>query len=133
MLFATSMVILFSLAAASPNPELHSPNRELDYRSTYQVGHIGINLGYLTLNGDHVAWFSGLPKSDYTVIGPDSVNPCTRTFDLRKRDVGTTGTYQEFGCGTPDYGINKNGAYYAQCATFSEPDADGVHTEWYCS
>ncbi|KAJ7920324.1 hypothetical protein B0H13DRAFT_2319507 [Mycena leptocephala] len=106
------MVVLFSLAAAS-----------LIQNSTVPTGNLtivplinGINLGYLTLNGDHVAWFSGLPKSDYTVIGPDSVNPCT-----------------QFGCGTPDYGINKNGAYYAQCATFSEPDADGVHTEWHCS
>ncbi|KAJ7468861.1 hypothetical protein B0H11DRAFT_2436575 [Mycena galericulata] len=103
----------------------------------------GVNLGYLTNNGDHVAWFSGLPKSDYTDIGPDNVNPCTRTFDLKQSDGGTTGTYQEFGCGTSDYGINKNGAYYAQCTSFSEPDAD-VPSEvkaasgnrayqWYCA
>ncbi|KAJ7804012.1 hypothetical protein B0H14DRAFT_2612829 [Mycena olivaceomarginata] len=30
----------------------------------------GINLGILNNNGDHVAWFSGHPKSDYTDIGP---------------------------------------------------------------
>ncbi|KAJ7797412.1 hypothetical protein B0H14DRAFT_3493756 [Mycena olivaceomarginata] len=99
------MVVLFSLAAASPIQNSTVPTGNLTI-----VPLIKINLGYLTLNGDHVAWFSGLPKSDYTVIGPDSVNPCTRTFDIRKSDWGTTGTDQEFGCGTPDYGINKNGA-----------------------
>ncbi|KAJ7864943.1 hypothetical protein B0H13DRAFT_2353304 [Mycena leptocephala] len=123
------MVVLFSLAAASPIQNSTVPAGNLTIVPLIN----GINLGYLTVNGDHVAWFSGLPKSDYTVIGPDNVNPCTRTFALRKGDGGTTGTYQEFGCGTPDYWIDKNGAYYAQCTTFSEPDADGIHTEWHCS
>ncbi|KAJ7502082.1 hypothetical protein B0H11DRAFT_1990452 [Mycena galericulata] len=115
MLFATSMVVLFSLAAASPIQNSTVPTGNLTIVPSPLIN--GINLGYLTLNGDH---------SDYTDIGPDSVNPCTLMG-------GTTGTYQEFGCGTSDYGINKNGGYYAQCASFSEPDADGVHTEWHCS
>jgi hypothetical protein len=65
----------------------------------------------------------------------NDVNPCTRTFDLKVDAGGTTGTYQEFGCGGPstDFWIDKNGVFYAQCTPFSEPDADGVHTTWHCS
>ncbi|KAF7368434.1 hypothetical protein MVEN_00166400 [Mycena venus] len=93
----------------------------------------GINLDQFTANGDHVAWFSGHPQSDYTDIGPSNVNPCSRTFYFKTSDGGTTGPYQEFGCGNSDYGINKNGAFYATCVVLSEPDADGVHSEWHCS
>ncbi|KAJ7909335.1 hypothetical protein B0H13DRAFT_2661518 [Mycena leptocephala] len=124
MLFATSIAVLFSLVAASP----------IENSTLALVPAInGINLGTLIVNGDHVAWFSGHPKSDYTVIGPNNVNPCSRTFDLKTSDGGTTGTYQEFGCGTSDYGINKNGVFYAQCIDFSEPAADGVDSDYHCS
>ncbi|KAJ7210250.1 hypothetical protein C8J57DRAFT_1257261 [Mycena rebaudengoi] len=118
------MAALLSLATASPIKN-----------STVVPLINGINLGTLILNGDSVAWFSGHPKSDYTVIGPNNVNPCTRTFDLKVNAGGTTGTYQEFGCGGPstDFWIDKNGVFYAQCTPFSEPDADGVHTTWHCS
>ncbi|KAJ7916869.1 hypothetical protein B0H13DRAFT_2322977 [Mycena leptocephala] len=92
------MAALLSLATSFPNQELYCG-------SAYQW----INLGTLILNGDSVAWFSGHPKSDYTVIGPNNVNPCTRTFDLKVDAGGTTGTYQEFGCGGPstDFGSTR--------------------------
>ncbi|KAJ6522213.1 hypothetical protein DFH09DRAFT_1330692 [Mycena vulgaris] len=127
MLFeiAVPFAVLLSLATASPVAQ----NGTLERRVT------GINLGHLTVNGDHVAWFSGAPKSRHTDIGPASINPCTRTFNLKTADGGSTGTYQEENCGgaVTDFWINKNGAFYAQCEPFSEPDADGVHTEWHCA
>ncbi|KAJ6556020.1 hypothetical protein B0H19DRAFT_1262140 [Mycena capillaripes] len=116
------MAILLSLATASPVQN-----------STVVPLVSGINLGNLNVNGDNVAWFSGAPKSRFTDISPSNVNPCSRTFNLKTSDGGTTGTYQLVGCGTPDFFIIKNGAFYAQCSAFSEPDADDVHTVWHCS
>ncbi|KAJ7738970.1 hypothetical protein B0H16DRAFT_1729647 [Mycena metata] len=37
----------------------------------------GVNLGSLTLNGDHVAWFSGHPKA--TTLSSDRVTDCNST------------------------------------------------------
>ncbi|KAJ6572832.1 hypothetical protein DFH09DRAFT_1152761 [Mycena vulgaris] len=125
MLFnLATLASLLSVVAASP---VKNSTSTLDRRAN------GINLGTLNVNGDHVAWFSGHPKSDYTDIGPSNVNPCTRTFSLKTSNGGTTGVYQEAGCGTSDYWINKNGVYYAQCVSFSEPDDFGIHSEFHCS
>ncbi|KAJ7852542.1 hypothetical protein B0H13DRAFT_2359445 [Mycena leptocephala] len=93
MLFANSMAVLCSFV-------------------TFVTAIDGINLGTFTVNGDHVAWFSGHPQSNFTDIGPNNVNPCSPTFKLKTSTGGTTGTYHEFGCGTSDYGINKNGVFY---------------------
>ncbi|KAJ7301026.1 hypothetical protein DFH08DRAFT_996446 [Mycena albidolilacea] len=121
MLFKlATLASLLSVVAASP---IQNSTSTLDRRVN------GINLGILNINGDHVAWFSGHPKSDYTDIGPSNVNPCSRTFSLKTSNGGTTGVFQELGCGTSDYRINKNGVYYAQCVGFSEPDAFGIHTQ----
>ncbi|KAJ7321094.1 hypothetical protein DFH08DRAFT_1034287 [Mycena albidolilacea] len=125
MLFKlATLASLLSVVAASP---IQNSTSTLDRRVN------GINLGILNINGDHVAWFSGHPKSDYTDIGPSNVNPCSHTFNLKTSNGGTTGVFQELGCGTSDYRINKNGVYYVQCVSFSEPDAFGIHTQYHCS
>ncbi|KAJ7242705.1 hypothetical protein C8J57DRAFT_1243914 [Mycena rebaudengoi] len=120
--FTIQIAILLSVVAASP-----TKNPTLVPRIS------GINLGNLNRNGDNVAWFSGHPKSDFSVIGPSNVNPCSRTFSLKTSNGGSTGTFQELGCNTNNYRINKNGVFYAQCVGFSEPDENGVHTQYHCS
>ncbi|KAJ7833238.1 hypothetical protein B0H14DRAFT_2364376, partial [Mycena olivaceomarginata] len=54
-------------------------------------------------------------------------NPCGRPFGLN----GQSGFTLE-GCGTDSLWIDQNGAFYAQCVSFSEPEKCNVVTAWHC-
>ncbi|KAH9474735.1 hypothetical protein JR316_0013200 [Psilocybe cubensis] len=84
----------------------------------------GINYG-TTWNND-VAWVDGQSKCNFVVVGPLGANPCGRPFTIN----GQTGFTFE-GCGGGLW-INKNGQFYANCGSLSEPDDCGVHTEFHC-
>ncbi|KAJ7705860.1 hypothetical protein B0H14DRAFT_2364368 [Mycena olivaceomarginata] len=84
-----------------------------------------INSG--TQGPNDVVWVHGQNQCNNVVIGPVGPNPCGRPFGLN----GQSGFTLE-GCGTDSLWIDQNGAFYAQCVSFSEPEKCNVVTAWHC-
>ncbi|KAF7317358.1 hypothetical protein HMN09_00472100 [Mycena chlorophos] len=118
MLFAPALVSAL-LAAVMASPVPAPPKRNA----------VGVQLGNRLSDGDDVAWLEGQPQSSAIPITSSAGNPCDFPFTIE----GIEGTLQLFGCGTTPFGINNNGAEFAVCAPFSEPDKFGVHTTYHCA
>ncbi|KAG6919941.1 hypothetical protein DXG01_013290 [Tephrocybe rancida] len=75
-----------------------------------------INVGEDTGRGDVVAWVSGQSKCTAVSITASGFNPCDIPFTLSGQ------TFKLGGCGNGLFVDRSNGAFFANCISFSEPD-----------
>ncbi|KAH9486016.1 hypothetical protein JR316_0000079 [Psilocybe cubensis] len=124
MKFSLATAVSFIVAGAgfvnaAPSEAMANSN------DTMAAAPYGINLGE-TFN-NVVAWVDGQSKCNNVVVAAKNTNPCNIPFSLNGN------TFKIQGCGGPLWITQGSGnSFWANCGSFSEGDACGVHTTYHC-